>query len=108
MREYEHITPRQFLEKFDNGELKDDLVIDVREPFEWDYYHLEETTLMPLQTIPSEMAALPRDKTIYVVCAHGVRSVTACRYLAGNGFDRLVNVLGGMAAIASERGFAYD
>jgi rhodanese-related sulfurtransferase len=109
MRLYEHITPREFLAKFDAGEIKNGLVIDVREPFEWDYYHLEDTTLIPLQTFPASLHKLPRDKTLYIVCAHGVRSETACRYLAEkHDYDDLVNVLGGMAAIAAERGFAYD
>jgi len=108
MPDYEHISPGEFLRKYDRGELKNDLVIDVREPFEWDYYHLEATTSMPLQSIPASLGQLPRDRTIYVVCAHGVRSETACRYLAAQGYEHLVNVLGGMAAIAAARGFAYD
>lgn len=108
MSAYGHITPREFLREYDNGELQNGIVIDVREPFEWDYYHLEGTELIPLQTIPSALDRLPRDKTIYVVCAHGVRSETACRYLVQQGYEQLVNVIGGMAAIAAERGFAYD
>jgi rhodanese-related sulfurtransferase len=108
MREYEHISPGEFLKKYDRKEIKNGLVIDVREPLEWDYYHLEDTVLMPLQTIPSSLDQLPKDRTIYVVCAHGVRSETACRYLAQQGFTDLVNVLGGMSSIASSRGFPYD
>ncbi|HZG55446.1 rhodanese-like domain-containing protein [Paenibacillus sp.] len=108
MNEYAHITPGEFLRKYDRGELKNGLVLDVREPFEWDYYHLENTKLMPLQSIPASLGELPRDRTIYIVCAHGVRSEYACRYLAAQGYEDLVNVLGGMAAIAAERGFAYD
>jgi len=108
MYEYEHITPYEFLRKYDRGELKNGLVIDVREPFEWDYYHLDDTVLMPLQTIPGKLSELPRDRTLYIVCAHGVRSETACRYLAQQGYEQLVNVAGGMAAIAAARGFAYD
>lgn len=109
MRSYEHISPREFIVKHEAGETKNDLVIDVRESFEWDYYHLEGTELMSLQTIPASLDKLPRDRTIYVLCAHGVRSETACRYLAEqHGYDKLVNVIGGMAAIAATRGFAYD
>ncbi|HZG75723.1 MAG TPA: rhodanese-like domain-containing protein [Paenibacillus sp.] len=108
MSGYEHISPGQFLKKYDGGETKNGLVIDVREPFEWEYYHLDDTVLMPLQSIPASLGELPDDKTIYVVCAHGVRSEAACRYLAAQGFDNVVNVLGGMAALAALRGFAYD
>ncbi|MCI3920253.1 rhodanese-like domain-containing protein [Paenibacillus sp. TRM 82003] len=108
MSAYDHITPGEFLRKYDGGETKNDLIIDVREPFEWDYYHLEGTELVPLQTVPGALERLPRDRKIYVLCAHGVRSETACRYLVQQGYEQLVNVIGGMAAIAAQRGFAYD
>ncbi|WP_309118687.1 rhodanese-like domain-containing protein [Paenibacillus sp.] len=108
MSNYEHISPGEFLRLYERGELKNGLVIDVREPFEWDYYHLDETILMPLQTIPASLGRLPSDRRIYVVCAHGVRSEYACRYLAEQGYEDVVNVIGGMAALAAARGFAYD
>lgn len=108
MADYEHITPDRFLRKYDGRELDDVLVIDVREPFEWEYWHLDRTELIPLRDLPSALDSLPRDRTIYVLCAHGVRSEAACRYLTANGLRGVVNVLGGASALAAARGFAYD
>jgi len=106
--EYEHITPERFLKALDSGELQDECIIDVRELFEWDYWHLEGTRHLPLRELPASLGTLPKDRKIYVICAHGVRSETACRYLSEAGFDSLVNVLGGTAALAAYRGFQYD
>lgn len=108
MEPFLRIDPEDFLTKLEQEGLKDALFIDVREPFEWDYYHLDEAELIPMNTIPVRMEDLPKEKTIYVVCAHGVRSANVCYYLRQNGYDLATNVEGGMAALAQLRGFAYD
>ncbi|MFH5184774.1 rhodanese-like domain-containing protein [Paenibacillus sp. TAB 01] len=108
MDSFEVIEPQQFVNKLNNKELGDAVIIDVREPMEWNYYHLDEATLIPMNTIPARMSELPDDKTVYIVCAHGVRSANVCYYLRQQGFDNVVNVEGGMAAVAMLRGFQYD
>ncbi|MCZ8512902.1 rhodanese-like domain-containing protein [Paenibacillus filicis] len=108
MDDFESIEPRQFLDKLQDGSLKEAKLIDVREPMEWDYYHLEELELLPMNSIPGRLDELPRERPIYVVCAHGVRSANVCAYLKHHGFDEVINVEGGMAALAYYRGFQYD
>ncbi|MFD1955771.1 rhodanese-like domain-containing protein [Paenibacillus thailandensis] len=104
------VEPRKLLELVESGEIKEDQIIDVREPEEWHYYHLPGSTHIPMNTLPYALDRLPADKPLYIVCAHGVRSVAVCRYLAEiGGFGHgLYNVEGGMASIASLRGFDYD
>ncbi|SDC39252.1 Rhodanese-related sulfurtransferase [Paenibacillus sp. UNCCL117] len=102
------IGPDAYARKQAQGELADTLTIDVRQPEEWEYYHWEEMELCPMMTIPEKLEELPKDKPLYVVCAHGVRSEHVCRYLSERGFDNAVNVEGGMAALAAVRGFRYD
>lgn len=102
------VHPRKFLDALEQQELKDCLILDVREPHEWEYYHLEEAKLIPMQQIPLRMGELPDDQDIYLVCAHGVRSYRVAEYLQENGIDRVINVDGGMAAVAMLRGFQYD
>lgn len=105
---YGAIAPDEFVRRLGDGRL-DGIVVDVREPQEWAYYRLEEAVFMPMQTIPGRLAELPADRDMYVVCAHGVRSAMVCQYLSGLGFDRLINVEGGMAAVSYYKdGFAYD
>lgn len=102
------IHPQKFLEALEQHLLKDSMIIDVREAHEWEFYHLEEAKLIPMQQIPLRMGELPDDQDVYLVCAHGVRSYRVAEYLQENGIDRVINVDGGMAAIAMLRGFQYD
>jgi rhodanese-related sulfurtransferase len=102
------IEPESFNQKLAQGEIKANQVIDVREIMEWDYYHLEETIHIPMNTIPERMSQLPQDQDLYVICAHGVRSEAVCAYMAKHGFTKVINVEGGMAAIAELRGMRYD
>ena len=102
------IHPEHFSRQLQSGQLSDARIIDVREQEEWDYYHIEPAVHIPMQTIPARIAELPEDKTIYVLCAHGVRSRMVCEYLLERGFENVVNVEGGIAAVAASRGFAYD
>lgn len=106
---FRSITPEQFLLAYeDEKHMEEAMVLDVREPSEWDYYHLERSVLMPVQSIPGRLEELPADRTIYVICAHGVRSDMVCRYLQQHGRTNMIDVEGGMSAVAELRGFRYD
>lgn len=108
MVKWQDVTPQFMLDLLENGQVEWNQIIDVREQFEWDYYHLEASALIPMNTIPSRMNELDDTLPIYIVCAHGVRSVAVCNYLEEQGYSGLHNVTGGMAAIASLKGFQYD
>lgn len=77
--------------------LKNTNVIDVREPEEHASGHIEGALLMPLNTLPSEITILDKNKTYHIVCHSGGRSSIASQFLSQNGFD-VVNVMGGMSA----------
>jgi rhodanese-related sulfurtransferase len=101
------ISPEEFLEKWQNSMLAKERVIDVREEPEWNYYHLEGSLLIPMNTIPGRLGEIPDDRTVYIICAHGSRSVMVCEYLIRQGRSNLRNVAGGMAAVAGLQGFDY-
>jgi len=87
--------------------LKDDarekpLLIDVREPWEYAICHIEGAQLIPLQSIPNNLAQLPKDRDLVLICHRGNRSNVAAQWLARNGYERLHNLRGGVAAWASE------
>ena len=69
-------------------------VVDVREPYEYDEGHVPGARSMPMNTIPDHRDELPRDRTVYLVCAVGARSMQVARYLDQLGFD-VRNVEGG-------------
>lgn len=108
MNNWQEVTAQYVLELLDNGNINGNQIIDVREGFEWDFYHLEPSVLIPMNTIPERLGEIDGDKPLYIVCAHGVRSAAVCSYLEEQGYSSLHNVAGGMAAIASLKGFQYD
>ncbi|WP_052947660.1 rhodanese-like domain-containing protein [Aneurinibacillus tyrosinisolvens] len=94
------ITSNDFAQLYRDGQLDEAYIMDVREPYEWEMYHLEKARLLPMNSVPEHLDQLDKDQTVYVVCAHGVRSWHVTNYLLRNGFDKVVNVEGGMAEVA--------
>jgi rhodanese-related sulfurtransferase len=75
--------------------LPDDLtVLDVREPEEWSWGHIEGAVHVPLMQLPERREEVP-DGRVLVVCKIGGRSRQATGYLLQQGFD-VVNLDGGM------------
>lgn len=74
------------------------LVIDVREPDEWVQGHIAEARHIPLNQLPAQADALPHDQEIVLVCHMGSRSAMATAWLLRHGFDRAINLTGGMDA----------
>ena len=78
------------------------LVVDVREPWEFEYCRIEDSRSLPLRSLPEAIEDLPREREIVVVCHHGVRSFHAAAWLKRAGFDRVRNLRGGVAAWADQ------
>jgi rhodanese-related sulfurtransferase len=73
------------------------LVIDVREPNEYQAGHVPGAQLLPLAAVPDELARFNADGPTYVICRSGGRSMRACEIAADEGYD-VVNVTGGTSA----------
>lgn len=75
------------------------LVIDVREPEEYDYCHLPGSRLIPLGELAARAAEIPADVPVVLLCHHGVRSAQALLYLEQrHGLQNLRNLRGGIHA----------
>ena len=78
-------------------------VLDVREPREFAFGHVEGATNIPLNSLRGRMSELPRDREILVYCAVGQRSYYASRALRLNGFLAR-NISGGIRTHQAESG----
>jgi adenylyltransferase/sulfurtransferase len=88
------ITPREFADRRARG---DDLVlIDVREPHEWDIAHIPGARLIPLGTLSDALNTLDPARELVVHCKGGSRSARAVRQLRDAGFTRVWNLAGGI------------
>lgn len=74
-------------------------IIDVRKESEFISEHVDGAANLPLDNINESMAALDKDKTYYVHCAGGYRSMIFNSILKARGFDNLIDVKGGFKAI---------
>jgi len=74
------------------------ILVDVRQPGEWDRGHIKEATHVPLAQLSRRLQQLPRDRTIITVCQSGHRSARAARTLTRTGHDAH-NLRGGMNAV---------
>jgi rhodanese-related sulfurtransferase len=76
------------------------LLLDVREPWEYQIVHLENSRLVPMRQIPAELDSLAAEQEIIVICHHGIRSRQVALFLEGHGFRNVVNLRGGIDAWA--------
>ena len=74
------------------------LLVDVREPHEWQICRIEGATLLPLRGLAERTTELPRDRDIVVYCKSGARSAHAAKFLREQGFERVHNLAGGILA----------
>jgi rhodanese-related sulfurtransferase len=75
------------------------LLLDVREPWEYQTAHIEGSTLIPMNEIPGRAhQELDEEAPILVLCHHGARSLSVANWLRGQGFDKAQSVSGGIDA----------
>jgi len=89
-------TVQQLQQRQENGDKF--LLLDVREPNEFAFAHIEGSLHIPLRQLPERVEELDKDQEIVVLCHHGMRSQQACLFLEQAGFYRLYNLKGGIDA----------
>ncbi len=90
------ITPEELKLKLENGE--DIILIDVREPHEWEINRIHGSRLIPLSKLPEKVNELDQTREIIVYCKMGGRSARAVQFLRELGFTRVKNLAGGIDA----------
>jgi rhodanese-related sulfurtransferase len=91
------------IERFAVAHAAGEFVIDCREPVEYSGSHVLGALLMPLGSLGTRIAEVPTDRTVYIICASGNRSLRAAQALVGAAYDA-VSVAGGTSGwVASGR-----
>ncbi len=90
------ITAKQLQEKIRSS--KDLFLLDVREPFEFEYGKIPGSVLIPMNQIQQKLPELQTEQEIVVICHHGVRSQMVADFLEYSGFSRIYNLIGGIDA----------
>jgi glyoxylase-like metal-dependent hydrolase (beta-lactamase superfamily II)/rhodanese-related sulfurtransferase len=80
----------------ENGDVE---VLDVRKHSEFLSEHMKGAENAPLDTINESMSMIDKNKTYFVHCAGGYRSMIFNSILRARGYDNLVDVKGGFKAM---------
>ena len=78
------------------------VLLDVREPHEWEIAHIEGAALIPLGQLPARLRELDAHAEFVTYCHHGMRSMQALQLLRGAGFGRVRSLAGGIDAWAEQ------
>lgn len=83
-------------------------ILDVRKTSEYQSEHMIDAKNSPLDFINESMSGIDKNKTYYVHCAGGYRSMIFNSILRARGFDNLIDVKGGFKAIKESRKIAIS
>jgi len=78
------LTPTRVKDGLEEGEL---VLIDVREPYEWDAGHIPGATHIELERLASRAEEIPTDRRVVFQCRLGVRSAMAMQAFRASGWD---------------------
>lgn len=78
---------------------KDTVIVDVRRKSEYDSEHILNVENAPLDYINDSMLKIDKNKTTYVHCAGGYRSMIFASTLRARGYDKIIDVRGGFKAL---------
>ena len=88
------ISVEELKSRMDRGD--DFVLLDVREPHETLMCAIPNSSLMPMAQVPHRLAELDRARDLVVYCRSGHRSAHVVTFLRRRGFDRAVNLRGGV------------
>jgi len=91
------ISPSTLERKMNRGNVH---LIDVRKSGEYRAEHVENALNLPLGVLNQHLSEIPKDKTVFIHCAGGYRSMIACSILRARGWENIVDIDGGLKAIA--------
>lgn len=72
-------------------------IIDVRTPAEYKDGHIPGARLIPLQELGNRYTEVDKGKPAILVCRSGSRSAQAYKLLAGQGYDKIQHLEGGLS-----------
>jgi rhodanese-related sulfurtransferase len=88
------ITPADTKLRLDRGEKL--LLVDVREPREFEICRIEGAKLIPMGSIPANLQSLDTGDEVICYCHHGMRSLDVAVWLRGQGVERAKSLAGGI------------
>ena len=99
------LGPRELVDLLDRDQASPTerpMLLDVREAWELAICGIPGSQSIPMQQIPRALHLLDPQRPIVCICHHGIRSYQVARFLELQGFRRVINLEGGIAAWARD------
>jgi len=96
------MTTKQARDYLNSHDVSDYNLVDVRQEWEYEEFHLPGAKLIPLPELADRLNELAADKPTLVYCAVGGRSASAASIMSGQGMEEVHNVEGGAMAWQDE------
>jgi rhodanese-related sulfurtransferase len=94
--DYENITANRLKARLDAGDRP--VLLDVREPWEFELARIEGSRFVPMTELGERFTELDPGAETVVVCHHGNRSAYVAQALRQAGFEKVLNLEGGLDA----------
>ena len=88
------MLPEELKKRLDAGEKP--TLLDVREPWEFSICKIEGSVNISMSEPEKLISELNANDEIIAICHHGMRSFQVCNYLENNGFNKVLNLDGGI------------
>jgi len=98
----QQISAPQLKAWLDDADRAKPVLVDVRQPWEFDVCRIDGSKPLPMSAIPARFMELDRNAETVVICHHGARSYQVCMFLEHQGFTNIYNLYGGVAAWAQQ------
>jgi len=95
----QELSPAEAASRQAGGEL---LLLDVREPHEWELCHIAGAAPAPLSRFLDHLPHLDPARPTVVYCHTGIRSVYAAAFLQQQGFQKVYSLAGGIDAWSTQ------
>ena len=92
------ITPAQLAAWLADAKREKPVLLDVREPWEWQAARIDGSQHIPMREIPARAGELDKGRDVVAICHHGARSQQVALFLEKNGFAKIHNLQGGVDA----------
>src|SRR3970282_1598849 len=94
----QQITAAQLAAWLADASREKPVLLDVREPWEYQPSRIEGSQLMPMREVPARMGDIDPGREVVAICHHGGRSMQVVLFLQKQGIERVHNLVGGIDA----------
>jgi rhodanese-related sulfurtransferase len=95
----EHLSPAElavWLADAQSEKRDAPILLDVREPWEFETCHIPGSRVMPMASVPARQEELDPEQSVVCICHHGARSMQVAAFLERAGFSKVYNLSGGV------------